>query len=479
MSFNSVEFAFFLLVVFFLYWFVTVKSIRAQNVLLLLASYFFYACWDWRFLSLILFSSLVDYTIGIKLSETSKQSRRKVLLCASIFVNLGLLGIFKYFNFFSESFAEAFAFFSHSDINPLFLNVVLPVGISFYTFQTLSYSIDVYRQEIAPTRDAIAFLAFVSFFPQLVAGPIERASNLLPQFQQKRVFDYERAVDGLRQILWGLLKKVVIADTCAQYANDTFANYAEEPGSALLLGAFFFAFQIYGDFSGYSDIAIGIARLFGFSFTKNFAYPYFSRDIAEFWRRWHISLSTWFRDYLYFPLGGSRGSKRDRVRNVFIVFLVSGLWHGASLTFIAWGALHALYFLPLLLTNTNRKHKEIVAKGRLLPSFQESVQMGTTFCLVTLAWVLFRAQTIREAAAYINGIFSASLFSMPENLPVGELLLVAFFITIEWVQRDRSHALHFETAKSRRWVRWMAYCVTLLLIFYNFGSNQEFIYFQF
>ena len=479
MSFNSVEFALFLLAVFFPYWFITNKSVRAQNILLLAASYFFYACWDWRFLSLILFSSIVDYSIGIKLSQTAKPSRRKALLYASIFVNLGLLGLFKYFNFFSESFAEAFAFFSRSDVNPLFLNVVLPVGISFYTFQTLSYSIDVYRQKIAPTRDAIAFFAFVSFFPQLVAGPIERASNLLPQFQQKKVFDYDKAVDGMRQILWGLLKKVVIADTCAQYANDIFANYAQQPGSALLLGAFFFAFQIYGDFSGYSDIAVGTARLFGFDFMENFAYPYFSRDIAEFWRRWHISLSTWFRDYVYIPLGGSKGSKRVCIRNVLVVFIVSGLWHGANLTFVAWGALHALYFIPLLLANANKKHKDIVAKGRMLPSLQESIQIGTTFCLVTLAWILFRAQSIREAVAYINGIFSPSLFSIPKDLPIGALLLVAAFTTVEWVQRERSHPLCFKTVKSHRWVRWTAYCGALLLILYNFGSNQEFIYFQF
>ena len=483
MSFNSVEFAFFLSAVFFLYWFVTNKSKKAQNLLLLAASYFFYGCWDWRFLSLIAFSSSVDYFIGIKLFETSSSARRKALLTTSILVNLGFLGIFKYFNFFSESFSEAFSFFSRSEIDPLFLNVILPVGISFYSFQTLSYSIDIYRKKIAPTKDAIAFFTFVSFFPQLVAGPIERAENLLPQFYKKRVFDYDQAVDGMRRMLWGLFKKIVIADSCAVYANDVFANYAQYPGSTLLLGAFFFAFQIYGDFSGYSDIAIGTAQLFGFSFMRNFAYPYFSRDIAEFWRRWHISLSTWFRDYVYIPLGGSRGALWLIIRNTFVVFIISGLWHGANLTFVAWGALHALYFLPLLLTNASRKSQTkpsgIVAQGRLLPSLKEVVQMGTTFSLVTIAWVLFRAQSIREAAAYINRIFSFSLFSMPEQLPLGELFLVTAFLGIEWLQRDKAHALCFKTVEISRVVRWSTYCGIFLLILYNFSSNQEFIYFQF
>lgn len=479
MSFNSVEFAFFLSVVFILYWFVTSKSIRAQNLLLLASSYFFYGCWDWRFLSLIIFSSFLDYSIGIGLSKTSKAAQRKALLLTSILINLGSLGIFKYFNFFSESFSKAFSLLGYSEVNPLFLNVVLPIGISFYTFQTLSYSIDVYRKKIKPTEDAIAFFAFVSFFPQLVAGPIERAENLLPQFSKKRFFDYDQAVDGMRQILWGLFKKVVIADTCAGYANEIFANYAQLSGSTLLLGAVFFSFQIYGDFSGYSDIAIGTARLFGFSLMKNFAYPYFSRDIAEFWRRWHISLSTWFKDYVYIPLGGSRGSVLMRIRNTFIVFVVSGLWHGANLTFVAWGALHALYFLPLLLTNTNRTYQDIVAKGRLLPSIQEGVQIVATFFLITIAWVLFRAQSIREAIAYINGIFSASLFSMPENLPTGGLLLIAVFIIAEWLQREKDHALCFKTIKTHRIVRWSTYCAIFFLILYNFKSSQEFIYFQF
>ena len=306
MLFNSIDFAIFLPIVFILYWFVTNKNLKLQNFLIVAASYLFYGWWDWRFLSLILFSTVVDYTIGRKLRMEENQTKRKILLWTSILVNLGFLGFFKYYNFFLDNFITAFSFFG-TEIKANSLNIILPVGISFYTFQTLSYTIDVYKRNLEPTKDFIAFSAFVSFFPQLVAGPIERATNLLPQFYKKRTFEYDKAVDGMRQILWGLFKKIVIADTCAEYANLIFNNSADYSGSTLVLGALFFTFQIYGDFSGYSDIAIGTSRLFGFNLKQNFAFPYFSRDLAEFWRRWHISLSTWFRDYLYIPLGGSRG----------------------------------------------------------------------------------------------------------------------------------------------------------------------------
>ncbi len=355
MLFNSIEFAIFLPIVFILYWFVTNKNLKLQNILLVLASYVFYGWWDWRFLSLIVFSSFVDYSVGVALSKTTLVRKRKALLWTSILINLGFLGFFKYFNFFAESFADAFTLFGrHMETSRL--EILLPVGISFYTFQTLSYSIDVYKRKLEPTKDVVAFFAFVSFFPQLVAGPIERATNLLPQFYKKRHFVYARAVDGMRQILWGLFKKMVIADNCAEYANQIFNNYEDYSGSTLFLGALFFTFQIYGDFSGYSDIAIGTSRLFGFNLMQNFAFPYFSRDIAEFWRRWHISLSTWFRDYLYIPLGGSRGGTWMKVRNTFIIFIVSGFWHGANWTFIIWGFLNALYFLPLLIMKKNRVH---------------------------------------------------------------------------------------------------------------------------
>jgi len=481
MLFNSIDFAIFLPIVFSLYWFIVNKNLKVQNIFLLIASYTFYGWWDWRFLSLIAFSSFVDYLVGIGLSKTDEKRKRIFLLLISIFVNLGFLGFFKYYNFFLENFVQAFSFFGHS-INPQGLNIILPVGISFYTFQTLSYSIDIYRRKLEPTKDVIAFFAFVSFFPQLVAGPIERATNLLPQFYKKRIFEYDKAVDGMRQILWGLFKKIVIADNCAIYANDIFANYADYSGSTLVLGAFFFAFQIYGDFSGYSDIAIGTSRLFGFNIMRNFAFPYFSRDIAEFWRRWHISLSSWFKDYVYIPLGGSRVGIWTKIRNIFIIFIVSGFWHGANWTFIAWGCLNALYFLPLMLMNKNRDNTNIVAEGRLLPTLKELLQMSITFSIVLIAWVFFRAESIHAAIHYMNGIFSMSLFSMPEIFPEEIILLVIGFILAEWLQREKQHALQFNTANTfilPRLARWSLYYGIMWMILYNGGTQQEFIYFQF
>jgi D-alanyl-lipoteichoic acid acyltransferase DltB (MBOAT superfamily) len=363
--FNSIDFVIFLPIVFFLHWFVASKNNKLQNILIVLASYFFYGWWDWRFLFLILFSTVTDYTVGLGLSKEENKTKRRILLWISILVNILFLGFFKYYNFFIDNFVSAFSFFGMK-INIRHLNIILPVGISFYTFQTMSYSIDIYKKKLEPTNDFIAFAAFVSFFPQLVAGPIERATQLLPQFYSKRVFEYNKAVDGCKQILWGFFKKIVIADNCAVYANMIFNNYQEYSGSTLVLGALFFTFQIYGDFSGYSDIAIGASRLFGINLMQNFAYPYFSRDIAEFWRRWHISLSTWFRDYVYIPLGGSRHGKLTAIRNTFIIFVLSGFWHGANWTFVIWGFLNAVYFLPLMLLRKNRVHIDIVAKGKLL-----------------------------------------------------------------------------------------------------------------
>lgn len=361
MLFNSLDFAIFLPIVFILYWFVFQKDLKRQNLLIAITSYVFYGWWDWRFLGLIFFSTIVDYLVGNMLGKTTSPDRRKVLLWISILVNLGFLGFFKYYNFFLDNFKSAFSIAGY-ELNANSLNIILPVGISFYTFQTLSYTIDIYKKRLEPAKDFISFTAFVSFFPQLVAGPIERATNLLPQFYQKRKFEYVQAVMGMRQILWGLFKKMVIADNCSIYANHIFENSADLSGSTLLLGAVFFTFQIYGDFSGYSDIAIGTAKLFGFNLMQNFAFPYFSRDIAEFWRRWHISLSTWFRDYLYIPLGGSQGSIWMKVRNTFVIFIVSGFWHGANWTFIVWGALNAIYFLPLLLAKKNRSNLDIIGK---------------------------------------------------------------------------------------------------------------------
>ncbi len=483
MLFNSIDFAIFLPIVFILYWFVINKNLKLQNLLIVVASYVFYGWWDWRFLSLILFSTLVDYTVGLKLKGEQDNTKRRVLLWISILVNLGFLGFFKYYNFFLDNFIAAFSFIGHP-INPQGLNIILPVGISFYTFQTLSYTIDVYKGKLEPTRKFVAFSAFVSFFPQLVAGPIERATNLLPQFYKKRTFDYNKAVDGLRQILWGLFKKVVIADNAAQFANEIFNNSGDYSGSTLVLGVIFFAFQIYGDFSGYSDIAIGTSRLFGFSLMKNFAFPYFSRDIAEFWRRWHISLSTWFRDYLYIPLGGSKGSKWNKIRNVFIIFIVSGFWHGANWTFIIWGALNALYFLPLLLLNKNRQNIEIVAHGKYLPSIKELINMGITFALTLLAWVFFRAENMSHALEYITEIFSISILSLPRFEGVEKsfltILTIAFFVSIEWLGRENKFAIEKMGHNWPKFVRWTWYAFLIFLIgILSQTEETPFIYFQF
>jgi len=482
MLFNSLDFAIFLPIVFVLYWFVAQNNLKLQNALIVISSYVFYGWWDWRFLSLIIFSTLVDYTIGKRLRNEEQQSKRKVLLWSSIIVNLGFLGFFKYYNFFLDNFVDAFSLFG-MQINANSLNIILPVGISFYTFQTLSYTIDVYRKKLEPTQDFVAFSAFVCFFPQLVAGPIERATNLLPQFYKKRVFEYHKAVDGMRQILWGLFKKVVIADNCAEFANQIFDNSADMNGSTLVLGAIFFTFQIYGDFSGYSDIAIGTSRLFGFDLKQNFATPYFSRDIAEFWRRWHISLSTWFRDYLYIPLGGSRGGTWMKVRNTFAIFLVSGFWHGANWTFIIWGALNAIYFIPLLLTNNNRKNLGVVAEGQLFPSFRETVAMLRTFMLTVFAWIFFRADNIDHAFNYIGKIFTESIIITPDfsgkmNALI-TLCLIVLFLLIEWLGRNEQFALKSFGVKWKPIIRLLLYYCIVFLIFVFSGKDQQFIYFQF
>jgi alginate O-acetyltransferase complex protein AlgI len=482
MLFNSLDFAVFLPVIFVLYWFVTNRSLKLQNFLIVVASYFFYGWWDWRFLLLILFSTIVDFVLGLMLFSQQRQSRRKALLWVSVLVNIGLLGIFKYFNFFLDNFVAAFSFFG-LEIEGNYLKIILPVGISFYTFQTLSYTIDIYKNKLEPTRDFTAFAAFVSFFPQLVAGPIERAGNLLPQFYTKRFFSTEKAADGLRQILWGLFKKMVIADNCAEYANLIFNNSSAYEGSTLILGAIFFSFQIYCDFSGYSDIAIGTARLFGFSIMQNFAFPYFSRDIAEFWRRWHISLSTWFRDYLYIPLGGSRGSLWLKVRNTFIIFIISGFWHGANWTFIIWGALNAVYFLPLLLTNSNRKNLETVAQGKYLPSFKEALFMIATYGATVFAWIFFRAENLNHAIQYVEGVFSSTLFKIPDVTILTSssqtICLVIGFLVVEWLGRGNKYGIE-QLALKWNWIyRYSFYYVIIALILWFGGEEQVFIYFQF
>jgi D-alanyl-lipoteichoic acid acyltransferase DltB (MBOAT superfamily) len=481
MLFNSISFAIFLPIVFILYWFATKGNLRLQNILLLVSSYFFYACWDWRFMFLLIFSTFLDYFTGIKIHEATNHKKKMFWLWLSIGVNLGFLGVFKYYNFFAASFADGLSQLGFK-ANFGTLQVILPVGISFYTFHGLSYVIDLYKDRIKPERNFIDYAVFVSFFPLLVAGPIERATHLLPQILKKRNFDYSKAVDGLRQILWGLFKKIVIADNCAEFANTIFNNSADYSGSTLVLGALFFTFQIYCDFSGYSDIAIGTARLFGIDLLRNFAFPYFSRDIAEFWRRWHISLSSWFKDYLYIPLGGSKGGMWMKIRNTFIIFLVSGFWHGANWTFIAWGGLNALYIMPSIVLNTHRNNLDIVARGKYLPTIKEFSAIVLTFSLTVFAWIFFRAANLTHAFNYVSEIFSSSLFSIPHFSGHGKAsigFLIGLFIIVEWLGREQQYAIAHLGIKWKKSIRYAMYYAMIIAIFWFGGKEQQFIYFQF
>ena len=538
MLFNSFEYLIFLPIVFLLYWFVFDYALSKckhklwlQNLFLVVASYIFYGWWDWRFLILIAITSFCSWGSGLLIGRRSPEATKRegdeakekntpytlhltqrpkfwprFWLISNIILNLGILGVYKYYDFFAREFAALLGI--ESDF--LLLHLILPVGISFYTFQALSYSIDVYRGHIQPTKDIVAFTAFLSFFPQLVAGPIERATNLLPQFQRKRTFDYEQAVDGMRQILWGLFKKIVIADNCAVYVDTVFADISGQSGSTLVLAAVLFTFQIYGDFSGYSDIAIGTAKLFGIKLMRNFNVPYFSRDIAEFWRRWHISLTTWFRDYVYIPLGGSRPNipeairlKGDKaiearytkwiaVRNTFIIFLLSGFWHGANWTFVLWGAYHALLFVPLLLMNKNRRYRDTVAtitlpdgtiKTKWLPSLKETGQMLLTFALAVLGWIIFRAENIEQLSNVVSTILSKSLLCVPMLMGQYFYIPLAFYIglllLVEWLSRNHQHALELSTIKSRL-IRWGLYLLLILMIYQSIKADTpQFIYFQF
>jgi alginate O-acetyltransferase complex protein AlgI len=482
MLFNSLNYAFFLPIVFLIYWYILKNNLKYQNIFLLTASYFFYSCWDWRFLFLLIFSTLIDYYTGLKMFTANNVANKKKWFILSVFTNLGILGTLKYFNFFSETFTKLTSSLGFN-ISPFTLNFILPVGISFYTFHGLSYVIDIYHNKIKAEKNFIDYAVFVSFFPLLVAGPIERATHLLPQIQKKRIFNYSKATDGLKQILWGLFKKVVIADQCAEYVNIIFSNVEDHSGSTLLLGAIYFSFQIYGDFSGYSDIALGTAKLFGIELLRNFNFPYFSRDIAEFWRRWHISLSSWFRDYIYIPIGGSTGGIWIKVRNTFIIFLISGFWHGANWTFIVWGALNALFFLPLLLTKNNRKNIEIVAKGKKIPSFKDGFAILSTFLMTTLAWIFFRANSLEHAIKIISEIFSKSFFSIPYFIGIGLSIPVTFiiliFIYIEWIGREQEFAISNLGKHWKSPFRYLMYYAIVISIFWFGGKAQQFIYFQF
>jgi len=475
MLFNSVEFLLFLPTVFILYWFVFNKSLKIQNLLILVSSYVFYGWWDYRFLSLIFLSTIVDYIIGLNIPKQDSEKKQKLLLWCSVLFNLSVLGFFKYYNFFVDSWIDLFSSVGYEIKSVWTLNIILPVGISFYTFQTMSYTIDIYRKKLEPTKDFISFASFVSFFPQLVAGPIERATNLLPQILNKREFKYEQGVQGLRLILWGMFKKVVIADSLAPMVDDIFSNYHDYSGGTLWLGAIYFSFQIYCDFSGYSDIAIGTSKLFGFELMSNFKFPYFSRNIGEFWRRWHISLSTWFRDYFYIPLGGSQEGKWKSIRNIFIIFLVSGFWHGANWTFIFWGGFHAILFLPSFIFNTNRKYTtSIISENTFLPSPKEFIQVGITFILVTIGWVFFRSETIADSFNYLNQMLFE--VNIPNRYRSGLLNIIVLTI-IDYLIRKNERVI-FKTSFV---YRYLLYIVLSLLIVFSLTDNsvEEFIYFQF
>lgn len=477
MLFNSLAFLFYLPVVFILYWFVF-KRLKTQNVFVTAASYLFYGWWDWKFLILIFLTTVCSFFSGLLIENHRKSKISKISLWLNIIINLGILCLFKYYNFFVENLQALLSPMGIS-LDSITMNLILPVGISFYTFQALSYSIDVYREKLKATKEFFAFTAFISFFPQLVAGPIERATNLLPQFLASRKFDYAIGVDGCRQILWGFFKKMVIADNFAVYVNLVFANYENFGGINLWIGALCFTMQIYGDFSGYSDIAIGVSKLFGIRLMRNFKNPYFSRDIAEFWRKWHISLTTWFRDYIYIPLGGSRGKKHTVVRNTAVIFLISGLWHGAEWTFVAWGAYHSLLFMPLILTGKNRKYLQEPGKG-FLPTMGESLLMGWTFLLVAIGWVIFRADNISHAFHYIARMFTD--FTAQGGFPSRRLLIwAAILFLVEWVERKKEHPFDISGHGLLKYKvgRWALYLLFVILCLFFSGKQGDFIYFQF
>lgn len=477
MLFNSFAYLVFLPVVFLLYWLVF-KSVRSRNLFVIAASYFFYGWWDWRFLALFFAETLIFYLsgrmIGPRVGER-RPGKDKAILWANIIVGVGILFVFKYFNFFVGSLQRVLALAGwHPDW--VTLNLVLPIGISFYTFQLLSYLIDVYKGDIKPERDAAVFFAYISFFPQLVAGPIERASNLIPQFARQRSFSYSQGVEGLKMILWGLFKKILVADNCAKAANDIFLNYDEVGALNLWAGMLLFSIQIFGDFSGYSDIAVGSARLFGIRLMQNFRQPYFARSPGEFWHRWHISLSRWLRDYIYIPLGGSRCSKPRTAFNLTFTFLVSGLWHGAAFNYIAWGGFHALAILPGSMLKKMRTEKRDIDRFRA----RDIGAILFTFLIVGFCWVLFRTHGVKIAADYLKLMFT-DWRVMPAAFDFIVFLWIAALLILDWFSRDRECGFDFPVRGiwRYRWFRWAFYIVMVWLILIMGGQPQEFVYFQF
>lgn len=473
MLFNSIDYALFLPTVFLLYWFVFKRSLKAQNLFLLLASYFFYACWDWKFLLLILFSTGINYTFGKLVSKES--SSKKIFLWIGILINLAVLGFFKYYNFFIENFVAVFRLFG-TELNTTPLKIILPIGISFYTFQGIGYLADVYKKEIKASENGLSFSLFITFFPQLVAGPIERASNLLTQINKKRIFNYSQAITGVKLIALGLFEKMVIADNCAVIVNSVYADYSSESGSTLFFTAILFSFQIYGDFCGYSHMAIGSANLLGFNLTKNFNYPYLAKNIADFWRRWHISFSYWLRDYIYFPLGGSKKGEYKKIRNLTIVFLFSGIWHGADWTFVIYGAIHAGLYIIFIYYRKWTKNI-VLFSSKTANLLYDVVAIIATFIILTVARVFFRAENYSESMGYLRQMFSVSLFEKP-NMSRVFIVVLFGFLFLEWIQKDKEHLLDISGIKSKP-IRYVIYLGVAFMIFFYSVSNQTFIYFQF
>lgn len=481
MIFNSFNFVVFLIPVLVLYWLFFKKTAVAQNILLLIASIFFYAWADWRFLFLLIASILINYYLGLKIHNTLKESKQKMLLNLGLVFNIGLLVYFKYFNFFYEGFYKIINVFG-ADLEYNTLSILLPLGISFFTFQTLGYLLDVYNEEIEPSNNLLDFSVFIAFFPKILSGPIERAGSFIPQIQKKRELFYATSVDGFRQILWGLFTKVVVAENCAAIANPIFNNYQDKPGSVLVIGAFFYAIQIYADFSGYSNMAIGISKLFGLQLTRNFATPFFSTNISGFWKKWHISLTTWMMDYVFTPLSFTlrKYQKEGLVISIIATFILVGFWHGANWTFIVFGLLHGIYFVPLVYSGTMNT-SDIMAKGKWFPSFKETYKMMVLFVLVMMTDVIFRVDSVAMALDYFKGIFSSSIIEYPASYITANTLmivaLIGFFMLVEWVNREKKH--DFEISNYNVYLRWSSYIFIFLLILFFGRSSDTFIYFQF
>jgi alginate O-acetyltransferase complex protein AlgI len=491
MLFTSVTFALFLLLVFVLYWFVFNRNLKGQNFFLLIRSYIFYGWWDWRFLFLLFFISASNYLIAILIQKKVQKSHRKLFFISGLIINIGTLIIFKYFNFFIDGLDNLISLFGLK-VNLITLNIILPIGISFYIFLSLSYIIDIYQHKLTASRNFFDALLTFSFFPIILAGPIQRPISLLPQVQTRRIFNYARATDGLKQILWGVFMKIVISDNCAVHADKIFTGYSTYSGSTLILGVFMFSVQIYADFAGYSNIAIGVGKLLGFNIMKNFNYPYFALDMREFWRRWNISLTTWFRDYVFLPIAYSvsRNIKSDRfylIKTEFFIYTVgicftwilTGLWHGANYTFIIWGLIHGFF---LIINHVAAKPRKKILKR--LNIRNESIALTifdtlATFTIIMFTWIFFRADNVGHAFSYLSGIFSMSSFTLPEIRSRTTILLVVLFFVMEWLGRDQEYAIAKIGIKWPRLIRWGIYYSIIIAIFYFAGSEQQFIYFQF